>query len=446
MASFFRYGLVVLAAVLYSVEVTAIPVVRPASTSDVFKKGGQTLDINRHWGEIIDVKPTPTTSAKVNVPVQLAESFGWGRIANTVKNVLKSNPAKIAATAGVLWAIDQIPGAEILDGQPVRTTQPAGATGIYWETSRDQVQALARFADSSQACKSLTSSYPYWYYGAAAGAFYPCYGSYQQNTAGSRQGWVQRVEYNCPYGVGDNFACNTTPLPGGDKQPFTDADYDQFAAKVPDIPEALWNEGLGPNLADIPGTFDGPDGIGFTGPSSIDLPSVRTTTTDSVTGDTTVVESFPSIQFDYGSNPLSITPSTSTTTNTYTNGQLKNSTTTSTVTNTNNSTVVTSPVSDVPTDCAFMPTVCGFIDWVKQPFTEEAPDLSELIEDEDFSESVTISGNATCPAPTIIETNLGSFEFSWEPACVWAGMTKPLVIIAALIAAIYISLGVARSE
>jgi len=93
-----------------------------------------------------------------------------------------------------------------------------------------------------------------------------------------------------------------------------------------------------------------------------------------------------------------------------------------------------------------MPTVCAFIDWVKQPFTEQAPDFSDLIDDQDFSESITIAGNATCPAPTMIETNLGSFEFSWQPACTWAGMIKPLVIIAALIAAIYITLGVARSE
>jgi len=444
MASCFRYGLVVLAAVLYSLQVTAAPVVRPASTTDIFKKGGQTLDINRHWGEIIDVKPTPSTSAKVNVPVKLAESFNWARVGTWVKNGLKSHPGKIAATAGLLWAIDQIPGASIDGTSPVRLPSTR-ATGAYWETSRDKVTLIARFADSSAACKSLVGSYPYFYYGAQSGVWYPCYGSNRADGGGVLQGHVQRVPYDCPYGVDAQFRCLTTP-PGSTPQPFTDADYDELASKVPLIPEPLWNSGFGSGLADIPGTFDGPDGIDFGGPSSIDLPASRTTTTDSVSGNTTVVESLPSVRFDYGTNPLSITPTTSTTTNTYTNGQLQSSTTTNTQTNTNNSTVVTTPAPDIPTDCAFMPTVCAFIEWVKQPFTEEAPDFADLIDDQDFSESITIPGNATCPAPTMIETNLGSFEFSWQPACTWAGMIKPLVIIAALIAAIYISLGVARSE
>jgi len=152
----------------------------------------------------------------------------------------------------------------------------------------------------------------------------------------------------------------------------------------------------------------------------------------------------PSIQFKYSPSPLSVTATPTSTTTTYQNG-IKTSTSTTTTT-TNNTTTVTPPKIEVPTDCAFMPTVCSFIDWVKQPFTEEAPDFSDFIDDEDFSDSITIPGNATCPAPTMIETNLGSYEFSWQPACTWAGMIKPLVIIAALIAAIYISLGVARSE
>ncbi|WP_170799416.1 virulence factor TspB C-terminal domain-related protein [Stutzerimonas stutzeri] len=467
MASCFRHGLVVLAVVLYSLQVTAAPVVRPASTTDVFKKGGQTLDINRHWGEILDVKPTPSTSAKVNIPVRLTESFGWARVGQWVKNGIKAHPGKIAATAGVMWLIDQIPGASFdpVTGLPMSPAKPgapltgvASSSDIGWAvagsshkryTARAACEAtypvgtwlmhqtanpptqmqvasyiISGTGDTSVTCHLMASN--------------AAYGPIRSDT-------VLRSGTSCPTGSvysSTDRACSTqTPA-----MPMTDAELDGLVSNVPNMPEHLWDSGLGPDLASIPGTFDGPDSVGFSGPSSIDLPATRTTSTDSVSGNTTVVESLPSIRFDYGTNPLSITPSTSTTTNTYTNGQLQSSTTTNTQTNTNNSTVVTTPAPEVPTDCAFMPTVCAFIDWVKQPFTEQAPDFSDLIDDEEFSESITISGNATCPAPTMIDTNLGSFEFSWQPACTWAGMIKPLVIIAALIAAIYISLGVARSE
>ena len=93
-----------------------------------------------------------------------------------------------------------------------------------------------------------------------------------------------------------------------------------------------------------------------------------------------------------------------------------------------------------------MPTVCSFIDWVKTPFNEEEPDLSELIADEDFEKEINFSSNATCPGPSMISTSYGDFEFSWDPACQWAGMIKPFFLIAALISAIYISLGAIRGS
>ena len=51
-----------------------------------------------------------------------------------------------------------------------------------------------------------------------------------------------------------------------------------------------------------------------------------------------------------------------------------------------------SPQIDIPTDCDFMPTVCAFLDWVKNDDTPEEPDLSALINNRDFTESYSISG------------------------------------------------------
>ncbi|MNG16967.1 Neisseria meningitidis TspB protein [compost metagenome] len=91
-----------------------------------------------------------------------------------------------------------------------------------------------------------------------------------------------------------------------------------------------------------------------------------------------------------------------------------------------------------------MPTVCEFIDWVKTPFDEEEPDLSELIVDDDFERTINFASNATCPAPLDMATSQGTFQFSFVPACTFAGMIKPIIIIIALLSAIYINLGLVR--
>uniref|UniRef100_UPI0039C65557 virulence factor TspB C-terminal domain-related protein n=1 Tax=Umezakia ovalisporum TaxID=75695 RepID=UPI0039C65557 len=169
----------------------------------------------------------------------------------------------------------------------------------------------------------------------------------------------------------------------------------------------------------------------------------HTTTLDNVSGNTTVVESIPTHHFEYGSQPLSVTSHTTTITNTYVNGQQTSSTTTSNQTEN----PVTSPVAtETPTDCAFMPTVCAFIEWVKTPFNEQAPELGDFIENEDFEREFNMPGNATCPAPMIISTSKGGYEFSWDPACQWAGLIKPFIIIGALILAIMINLGSFRRD
>jgi len=197
----------------------------------------------------------------------------------------------------------------------------------------------------------------------------------------------------------------------------------------------------------VPGSFDYPDGFEFSGPQSIDLPGVVTTSTDPATGSTTTTEILPSVHFDYGTNPWSVTPTDKTTKNTYKDGTKTNTEeSVSTDPQRPGGVTVSPPKVEIPTDCDFMPTVCKFIDWVKQPFEEEEPDLTELIGDDDFTKSVTFSGNASCPAPTTINTAFGAQVFDWTPGCEWAAMLKPLIILGALLAALYISLGLGRSD
>ena len=80
-------------------------------------------------------------------------------------------------------------------------------------------------------------------------------------------------------------------------------------------------------------------------------------------------------------------------TKTYKNGALTGTTITeSTATGGSGGGGGASPQIDIPTDCDFMPTVCAFLDWVKNDDTPEEPDLSALINNRDFTESYSISG------------------------------------------------------
>ena len=423
MACFLRYcvfGLLSLS-VLTAEASRQKPVVRPASAQDVFVKGGTTLDIDRHWGEILDVPGGRTT-----LPVTHKSGYSFARVGGMIKNALNSNPAKYAATAAVGYLISQLPGASFdpQTGQLIKTPVVNSGSFTFWHwDGHPQYNGTTPQA----ACWPSTYSTDY------GDGRHSC----------SNGALLLPVTLNCPYGAskqGSTYACNSTAPPA---LPFSPSDFDQLVSSAPGITESQWQE-LGPELlADIPATFDGPDSLAFDGPASVTGSPTITTTLDQVSGTSTVVESTPVHNFDFSTNPLSITTTTTTTNNTYQNGTLV-STTTQTQGQPSTEVSEVPAQLEIPTDCDFMPTVCAFIDWVKTPFNEEDPDLSELIADEDFEKEINFSSNATCPGPSMISTSQGDFEFSWEPGCQWAGMIKPLIIIAALVAAIFINLGTAR--
>lgn len=425
------------------------PVVRPASTQDQFKKGSTTLDIDRHWGEVVDIPASEySSSARVNLPVVQKSKYSPGRIATGIKNVLKNNPIKLAVTTAGVYLIQQLPGASFdsVTGEPIVTTEgepmPRGeAAGDYYWRAEASPYPIAGSVEAT--CRAYVATKT-----SAQG-----YRSHTVSESGGVCVWgpttmphivnytnITRVGSHCP--TGGTYKASLGVCLGVVVNPMTDAQIDQVVSNTGNLSEQQWAE-LGPELlAEIPGTFDGPDGSEFTGPASVQGSPTVTTSTDSGTGTTTVTESIPSFTFDYSADPLSITSNTTVTNNTYENGV---QTSTSTTVQTSPSTgVETVPEIEVPTDCDFMPTVCSFIDWVKDPFQEEEPDLSDLIADDDFQKNIDFSSNASCPAPSIMATSQGSFEFSWQPACQWAGMVKPFIIIAALLAAIFINLGAIR--
>jgi hypothetical protein len=442
----FRHVLLVLVAFLYCNTVNAsllTPITDPGTGAKVYVPSASGLGQKSTFTSNVNIG-----SGTAKVPTTLVKNFGWGRVGTAVRTIAKGSPQALVGSVALAWLIEQIPGGEVSDGSPVRVVDgepmPLGSGSYYWEV---QASPYTRGNGPESACKAYLST--------KSGTY-----AVKSMTQSTEKAWTCRwgspsttnTDINTPVvlkgsscATGATFEPSTGYCRGTTVVPFSDADYDQLAAKVPSIPYDYWND-FGPALDAIPGTFDGPDTVDFTGPPSVDLPSTTTTTTNPATGDVTVTDVLPSVQFEYGSSPLSVTATPTTTTNTYQNGA-KTSTSTTTTNNTQNSNVTITPAStEVPTDCAFMPTVCQFIEWVKTPFEPEDVDFEQFTEDKDFNESITITGNATCPAPMILGTSKGDFEFSWEPACQWAGMLKPILIIGALIAAIYISLGIGRSD
>ena len=141
-------------------------------------------------------------------------------------------------------------------------------------------------------------------------------------------------------------------------------------------------------------------------------------------------------------------------TKTYKNGSLTGTTTTESTATGGESTAIggggggAAPTIDIPTDCDFMPTVCAFLDWVKNDDTPEDPDLSALIDDRDFTESYSITGGSKqCPPPYEFTVDFigRTYGLSFEPACDFASKMYFFVMAAAYIFAAYITVGAARN-
>jgi hypothetical protein len=428
----------------------------PAPSEFVRTYGSQPFQFSdsRNWNATVS-----TQAGSAQIPVKASKGFTPSKIVGAAKNLLKVHPAKIAGTALALYLIDQLPGTSFIDGVPHRSSGQTTASNFVctngvpcWNSTYHGTGDNSCTKPSPLAAFQCSAALRGWSTTVAA--------------TGIISGDPNRVYYNstsCPGNVSGCAHFNVVPVfsgyswgcPSGTTYdsvkrecrtaaqplPFVDADYDAFVTPVNNLPPDLWSSDLGPLIGEnTPATFDGPDFQDFTGPPSIDLPTVTSTTT--TPSGTTVTETMPSIQLDYSSNPDAITATPTTTTNTYENG-----TQTSTTTTTTNTTETSSPtieLPEVPTDCEFMPTVCAFIDWVKTPFDDPEPDLSDILADEDFTKNVEFASNATCPAPAVIDTAFGSFNMSWEPGCQWAGMIKPFILMAALLSAIFIAMGAVR--
>ena len=100
--------------------------------------------------------------------------------------------------------------------------------------------------------------------------------------------------------------------------------------------------------------------------------------------------------------------------------------------------------TDWPSFCGWASVVCDFIDWYRAPPADYQDIPMPETELPGPSGWVSSLGQGSCPAPHVINLNLGQQTYEWEPWCDLASRIKPLVIASAAFAALLILAGVSR--
>lgn len=100
--------------------------------------------------------------------------------------------------------------------------------------------------------------------------------------------------------------------------------------------------------------------------------------------------------------------------------------------------------SDLPAFCEWAMIVCDFIEWVKEDPPEYEKKLVEWDEDQPEEQHFTapIPDSGTCPAPEVATIWGQEVDFSYSPICDFAEYLRPLLLLAAGVAAAYIVAGV----
>ncbi len=163
---------------------------------------------------------------KMGVKVTPAVVVGKDKIASKAIGALRggvATAATVAATAAVVWAIEQIPGASFdpLTGEPVRTQEPViTTTGYFWPGKDNQL-----FTTPQLSCKSFASN---WNAYDVTTSSATC--ALQPNFVGGFQA-IRRIYMNCPHGINpvagtcyaDPQASTTSPFTTADDQLLKDA-------------------------------------------------------------------------------------------------------------------------------------------------------------------------------------------------------------------------------
>ena len=180
---------------------------------------------------------------KQAVTIKPAVVIPKSAIANLAVNTLKGGVASVAATAAVMWAIDQIPGASFdpQTGLPVNAPDPIVPSATYWNfQSTNGVNAPSRYSSALQACSANVLSPQTNDYKVEGGS---CWVRTKPSICPSCSfyliGYMFSSSITCPTG-GVNlstYTCNSSaPLP----TPFTNTDYAGLEETLRSVQNSEW--------------------------------------------------------------------------------------------------------------------------------------------------------------------------------------------------------------
>lgn len=265
------------------------------------------------------------SSGTVKVKVKPVSMLNKAKTAAKAVAGIRGGIPGIIATAAVGYAIEQIPGAEIKDGQPKKT--PVVDTNLkYWTAG----SATTRFADAPTACKAYgPSTVLEAYYN--GGLYAKCFDALPA-FGGKWVGNVNLTNATCAYGSTNLYCNSTAPV----SQPFTDADYAALQLALESVQNSEWLRDLVKKSCEgsnnPAGCYDDlVDYQQLTGPATQTGQTTTTTqTTQNPDGTTSTktTSSTNTYNYTYGSNFYDYTITNSTSVNS--NGQVTTTTTTDT--------------------------------------------------------------------------------------------------------------------
>jgi len=267
----------------------------------------------------------PGSAPKVKVPIKPVVTVNPAKLGQAVKNAIKGGGVPgLVATAAVVWAIDQIPGATVVDNMPYMQSIP-GSNTFYTH----QYTGITRYGSAFDACRyaiftngvipsgvsvKATSS---------SGNAYSCVKTDPYSIPSTTyHGTAYRTDQNCQYGA-TNYQCNPTTT----HTPFSDSDYDLLQDAISQVTNSDWLRDL--TKAKCEGSLspeacyqDLVDRRPNHGPSTqtITSPSVTTTTTNP-DGTTSTTTKTTSNKYDYTYTHNSFDYKVTTTTTTTTDGK-----------------------------------------------------------------------------------------------------------------------------
>lgn len=231
----------------------------PTPTSDIVKYGvsGQTSFPNgaASWvgpeyvdehvaGNRFKAGDSPTATSK---PVKVKLKSGYAttpaKIASKAKTIMRASVpglALMAATAGVEWAIDQIPGASISDSGDLQKVPPPVPPSSFKRFGISS--GPATYPTATAACKiaapGIESQTTWNAYESETPGSYICYSHNPFSTPATTYGSIYAVTVNCP--AGNNGSSCDSVQPPGSPVPFTETDFSTLESNIATITNNEW--------------------------------------------------------------------------------------------------------------------------------------------------------------------------------------------------------------